>query len=156
MNNFNIIRELYLNIENRNIIKEFLKYINWESKYSFIRSFIRTTSIICYNCYKKSKKLVPFCTYYEKEQVSLCITCYEDHMNKYSETCKFNVDIPNNLSILSKHECEYNKGFIHKHVYYRYETPYKYGKYSVIDLVKQGIGFGWFSYDKYNPPWYYE
>ncbi len=82
---FNIIRELYFNKENRNIINELLKYINRSLRTKFMSAVFSVSDIrfFCTNCFK-------FCTprYSYCDCVGLYLFCYYcdiDHFDKYSK-----------------------------------------------------------------------
>ncbi len=77
---FSIIRELYLNKENRNIVNELLKYINRDVRSLFMRE-IQNIITLCENCFKNEGCSLPICS----NKYYFCEKCNTDHLDKYSE-----------------------------------------------------------------------
>ncbi len=87
---FNIIRELYLNPENRNLLKNLLKYINTRDRGRTIVSLhkekIELGSSMCLECYKRRKAKSYRCV--QGFPRGACKDCYLEHIIKYTKKCK--------------------------------------------------------------------
>ncbi len=82
---FNILRELYLNKENRNILKELLKYVDKTTSGKFMKSFLpkkgRSRSI-CLNCFNYDRNIYTCAC---EKNFKLCHECFEEHIDKYTK-----------------------------------------------------------------------
>ncbi len=111
--NFNIIRELYLNKENRDIINEFLKYINRKERSDFIYSMSHDICryLFCDNCFKgssgtrtKYSRCDRFGRWY------FCEKCEEEHFDKYSKFAGIDKDTFDScVQVCFYHECDIYK-----------------------------------------------
>ncbi len=102
-NDFNIIRELYLNKENRNLLNEFLKYLNI-IELSYLSISISGETGICNNCFKYVS------VYYQPDCIDyrgfyLCHECRSEHHDKYSKYSHSNLFSNNNICVVFSHEC---------------------------------------------------
>ncbi len=100
-NNFNIIRELYLNKENRNLLNGFLKYLNRGSRIIFMVSILNGPISICENCYKDTKTFRTDCNYGSL----FCQGCLYEHFDKYSRYSWIHPGI-RNISMKFNHQCD--------------------------------------------------
>ncbi len=105
-NDFNIIRDLYLNKENRNLLDEFLKYLNRDVRYKFMINILKNTNWICKNCFVQSQMLYNTqCGGIDKPL--FCGRCLCEHFDKYSEYlyCDY-VQDSNLINIRFSHKCD--------------------------------------------------
>ncbi len=79
----NIIRELYLNRENRNLLNEFMKYLDRRIRSNFSISILGL-KFICDNCFKyKTITYQPGCN--NHKGFYFCEKCRIEHFDKYSK-----------------------------------------------------------------------
>ncbi len=106
--NFNILREIYLNKDNRNILSEFLKYISRKEIIPLIDSMYSDTRNICGNCFCKISFLMnSLCGNY----YLFCSECILRHFDKYSEFKCITMDSYENcITVLFNHRCDIYKG----------------------------------------------
>ncbi len=116
--NFNIIREFYINKENRNILNELLKYIKRGIRFVFTASiFDKKQSYkkqLCNNCFKYSnlEHYFPQCD--EKCWYPFCIKCMDSHFDKYTIFKGYTeTPHPGYVKLIFVHVCDiYNDPFI--------------------------------------------
>ncbi len=106
---FNIIRELYLNKDNRNTINELIKHLDRKTMRSLMRLIFDNESL-CTNCFKVGLyNGIPKCqrdVYYV-----FCDKCYKEHLDKYTEFLEYKksswtYNREPVLSLIYKHKCD--------------------------------------------------
>ncbi len=108
-NYFNIIRELYLNKENRNILNEFIKYMNRSAIWFLMYSTQDMTSL-CHNCFKDENRSEISCSNLHL----FCEKCNLEHLDKYSKFYDYHT-INGYIELVYKHECDMSIGPIGIH-----------------------------------------
>lgn len=80
---FNLLKELYLNNDNRNILEDTLLYLDRFYRGRIIRSFTLEYGFICLNCFER------YDTYYGQNRGDccnfFCFHCAEYHFSRYTE-----------------------------------------------------------------------
>ncbi len=114
--NFNILRELYLKKDNRNILSEFLKYMSRTKRIYMTSAFGKNINILCANCFN--------CVITNEKSIDInmfCKICLRSHFNKYTRfdlsggkidpgdsedsDCKYNY----HFAVSFHHECDLYK-----------------------------------------------
>ncbi len=84
---FNIVRELYLNKENRNLLKELLKYLNTCVRgitiISLHKGELILGSSVCIECYKTCEAKFYRCV--AENLKGVCKSCHLEHYAKYTK-----------------------------------------------------------------------
>ena len=103
---FNIIREMYLKKENRNLTNELLKYINRNEIRKFMNSIcnIHDTRSFCTFCLRICLTKVPECSLVAPN--FFCDKCDKDHFDKYSKLDFVHTNSRNDIvELLFTHQC---------------------------------------------------
>ncbi len=103
---FNIIRELYLNKDNRNILNEFIKYLNRETRLKFMINISTNPPSLCNNCFSESQIIYKIkCKL--SSGYSFCAECTREHFDKYSKYlyCDY-MNNSNLINIRFLHKCD--------------------------------------------------
>ncbi len=130
--NFNIIKEIYLNKDNRVILESVIHYIkrNTRSKIGIsFRDYGIKDAHICVNCFRLLECKHLICT-----QRYFCYECSSEHYDKYTsddvvvihELIRQPFTRNNDLKgiLQSPHNCEFNEGFFKRDFYIEnYKTP---------------------------------
>ncbi len=115
---FNIIRELYLNNENRNILDELLNHIDRESRTIFILSMLKVDNV-CNNCFNSKRSLkISSCT----ENLHLfCNECNIEHVDKHSKlTGVYKINHMELMNMRYSHFCDIGtRPYIYKNIDFR-------------------------------------
>ena len=83
--NINLLKEFYLNKENRNLLNELLKYINRSRRYTLMNAFQKREDYfksLCNNCFKQFKEGEGALWTGDHE---FCASCSLTHFDKYTE-----------------------------------------------------------------------
>ncbi len=138
---FNIIRELYINPENRNLLKVLLEYINSRDRGHIVISLhkeeIELGLSMCIECYKICEATFSRCV--GEISGSFCKSCHLEHIIKYTgevnyhvrnrDLCFVNPKDTDEVFIMFKHSCTLGD----------YSTYLKMKKLEALDYLKRGI-----------------
>ncbi len=146
---FNIIRELYLNKENRNILKSLLKYLNTDSKGGIVISFLEVKVEkwvgFCRVCFKKHRGAFTRCIVVG--YTGVCNNCHIEHIIKYTDKCKApSIHSTFGRGVYFRHSCKYGNFSgsspmpILDEIKYLEKGTYKE---NIIDYINDGYKFKW-------------
>lgn len=114
----NLLKELYLDKSNRDILKEVLKYFTVRARIKISYSYIKDSSKVCNICFSSFYRnaINLDCCY------KVCLKCADDHISEYSEIRHWEEKWDRNFDKLEKveigfsHHCK-NVGTSGKRIY---------------------------------------
>ncbi len=114
---FNIIKELYFNKSNKDILNSIVQYMSRHTRTMIIRSFNNETctiaSDICNECFHQFPCKTLYCSSFKSKDIFLfCAYCSWDHNKKHTKNCRLEKYQHSEIWVQFDHKCEFAEGYL--------------------------------------------
>ncbi len=118
-NNFNLLRELYLNEYNNNILTDVISYLKRDTRYKIMKSFTDNDLGMCNNCFRTGTILTNqeqcelYFAYVKDEHCCFCKECSTIHWNTFTSLSSYRIQTclnQDSIDLKFIHLCDIEKG----------------------------------------------